>query len=183
MQTSKGQLITILAIVMANGFTLAQETNSFTRSRIDPGKIYRWEETEQIINDTSYTATIVKDTFRVMSIATEQNVFIYVLRRFDDTLGFHFLSIDKISVAINSEYQVISVCEKSPHSSCIINVGDTLVMTLIPYLPDNIAGGTFYYNIDVGHEVTRILPTKILVGNNIYHSLNICGEYYLSTNL
>jgi len=179
MHVYKKQILIILAIVAPNGFTFAQEENVFTNNKIDPGKIYRWEETKQVIEDIAYTAHIVFDTFLVKSITIERDIYIYILRRYDDTLGYHFLTFDNVPIPISSEYQVVSACEETKPCSCVINVGDILVMTLVPYLPDNIAGGSFFYNLEVGNKSSRILPTRILAGYNIYHSQNICGMYYL----
>ena len=175
----KKQLFIFFAIVIPNGFTFAQEENVCTSNKTEPGKIYRWEETKQVVGDTSYTAHIVFDTFCVKSITAEQDVYIYILRKYNDTLGYYFLTIDNTLVPINSEYQVVSACEETSPYSCVINVGDMLVMTLVPYLPDNIAGGSFFYNLEIGNKSSRILPTRILAGYNIYHSLNICGAYYM----
>ena len=163
------------------GYHLGQVSDYYFSSKAQLGKVYRWEETELLVDsgNCGMGASIECDTFRVMSKALEQGVYVYVLRKARDTDGYIWIVLSGETIPLSTDYQVVSVCEEDVENGCVISVGDLLVTTLVPYLPNGYPMGDFYYNVQVGKKSSRVLPSYIRWGYNIYHAMNICGEYYV----
>ena len=162
-------------------YPLGQEKDYYFSSKAQLGKAYRWEETKGLVEggNGGLGADIVSDTFRVMSKSLEQGVYVYVLRRAGDTDGHIWMVLGGATFEWSTDYQVVSVCEDDVENGREIGVGDILVTTLIPYMPNCYPYGDFYYNIEMGSKAPRVLPARIRWGYNVYHALNICGGYYV----